>query len=329
MIIKKFNSMKFIWRIVNDFFGCKRAKVKLDFPEKIGNFHFVKTIFKNRNINTSQFAVYKSADSKEYIAKQLSIKNSGLDGYWLRNEIATFSMFEKIFKEYGEKINERFPDIKVLKFDLFVDDNEKLLILTEKVSNNQPNLILEAWVEKIENVLNYFKYLNSLHDFKNEPMIKRNLIYMYFILTLSTFKALCKHPKSYREILKGFFVVWGNIYFLYKEKKKAFVHRDISYDNILIGQDGTDYLIDFALSVYAHPMWEVVHAMVNCRRKNGFIEAFSKTLTMQAILNDYKLRRLYKSLSIYCGLHLLSSSNNNNKDRIIANNKYLEYALNL
>mgnify|MGYP001614711956 FL=1 len=148
------------------------------------------------------------------------------------------------------------------------------------------------------------------------------------ILFLATIRALMNYPKEYKQILKGFFLISINSLFLIHNYKKAFVHRDISIENVLIGSDKTKSLIDFELASYMHPMWEVVNAIVGFRRKEGFIENFSKSETMQNILNDSKSKKIYKLFSVYSGIHLLSQISSN-EERVIANKKYLKYALSI
>ena len=219
--------------------------------------------------------------------------------------------------------------IYIPKLIRVIDDKNRLLFIVEKISGKTLfDFVMEKRVVYIEKVIRYFRFINNIHDFKNEPITKRGFSHIAIMLIIAAIGAFKRHPGRWFKIAKGTAVVLVNMPFLLQQKEKALIHRDIGYSNILIGENNQKYIIDFELSSYMHPMWEIVQIVIGCWRREGFNKAFSQSKEMRNILNNNKSKRLYKLFSIYCGIHLLSTHGKNvPKEKAEASKKYFEYAL--
>lgn len=328
-MVKKINWFNLTASVIAGLVGNRGPRHEISFPEKIGDLQYIKTIFKDRAYNKFQFGLYCGKDGGEYIAKQLSLKSPGIDEYWLRNEILANSALAKAYETNGDLILKNFPKIKTPKLEVIFEDSERLVCVTEKITGEDLfALPLEESIVQIERTINYFKFINSVYDFKNEKIANRGFIKLMITLAFSFLGAIYRHPEEYKKILKSFVFISGNLPFLLVRREKAFVHRDISQENIIINPTGDVYVIDFGLSALTHPMWEVVHTVVDCRRREGFLEAFSKTETMLKILSDAKSAKLYKILSLYSGIHLLSTFGRNS-EQVASDKLFMKYALDI
>lgn len=309
--IKKMNTALVVWRSFKDLAGHRGTRFEIDFPEHIGDFKFVKKIFQDRRHNKFLFALYEDKNGKEFIAKQVSLKDPGLDEYWLRNEISVYESITNLYKEKGEEIKKYFPRFSIPKLAGVVDDNERLLGLIEKVEGETLFEIpvperLKIMIEGI----NYFKYLNTIHNFKGQVMTSRSIWQIIIILFLALFGSLQKNIDDYKIIYKGFCTLFVNIPWLLTQTDKRLIHRDIGYSNILTGPNG-NYLIDFELSALANPMFEVTQMAVGCWPREGFIESFLNSEFYDSIMKNKKERRLYKLFTIYSGIHALATHTKN------------------
>lgn len=327
--IKKLSIIISLWRAINDLIGHRGIRNEIPLPNKIGNFKLAKPILEDKKNNKFQYGIYRDTEGKEYIAKQLSLKNPGIDEYWLRNEMGVYSSLTNLYEQKGNIIKKMFPDIYIPKLVGIIDDQTRLVLLTEKISGKTLfDIPMNERIKHIEEAIQYFRFLNTIHDFKKEAPTQRRPAKLLILLSLAFVGALKNHPDQWNKILRGLKEIFSNLAFILNQKDMKLIHRDIGYSNILLSDSGAKYVIDFELSSYMHPMWEVVQIVVGCWKREGFNEAFSKSEEMANILNDNDLRKIYKLFSIYSGIHLLATHGKNvPKDKAEASKKYLDYAL--
>ena len=331
MTIQKLNTLKSFWRAISDLIGHRGVRNEIPLPNKVGEFKLVRPILEDKKNNKFQYGLYKNKSGKEYIAKQLSLKDPGIDEYWLRNEISVYSALTKLYKQKGKIIKKEFPNTYIPKLAFIIDDKIRLMFIVEKISGKTLyDFPMKKRVAYIEEAVGYFRFINSVHNFKVEIPTQRGIGHILITLCIATIGALKRHPGKWFEIAQGIVLILIHTPFLIQQKEKSLIHRDIGYSNILVGKNNQKYIIDFELSSYMHPVWEIVQIVVGCWRREGFNEAFSQSEEMLKILNDHKLRKIYKLFSLYCGIHLLSTHGENvPKEKVKSSKKYLDYALNI
>lgn len=329
--IKKLNTLRFFWRVINDLIGGRGIRNEISLPIKIGELEFVQSILEDKKNNKFQYGIYKDSAGKEYFAKQLYLKDPGIDEYWLRNEISVYSTFTKLYEKKEETIRKEYPSIYIPKLAAVVDDKTRLLFVVEKISGKTLfDVPMNERIFRIEEVIKYFRFINKIHDFKKDIPTKRSFFHILAMLPLASLGAMRNHPNQWKKILYGLKEIFVNLPFLLRQKDMQFIHRDIGYSNILVGENGMRYVIDFELSSYMHPMWETVQIVAGCWKKEGFNEAFSKSEEMIRIMGDNKLKKTYKLFSIYCGIHILATHGKNVPiEKANAGKRYLDYAIKL
>jgi serine/threonine protein kinase len=329
--IRKMNAFDTLTRAVRDLVGHRGVRNELAMPEVIGDLKFIQIMFPERKHNKFQFGLYRDSAGKEYIAKHLSLKDPGMDEYWLRNELSLYAAFTNLYKEKSTLIESKFPDISIPQLHSIIDDGERLMGVMERVEG----ATLEEFGDEkkmmlMEKEIAYFRFLNTIHDFSKEVMTKRNMATMVAISLLATVGALLKNPSMAWEIVRGELMILGMSPWLITQTKKELIHRDVGYTNLLVGKEKS-YVIDFELSSVMHPMFEITQMVIGSWLKPGFPEMFKKSETMRKITSSTKDHLLYKLLTIYSGIHALAThaKGTTTENKIQHLKEYLRYGLSL
>src|SRR3989344_3345692 len=119
-----------------------------------------------------------------------------------------------------------------------------------------------------------------------------------------------------------------NIPFLLRNQNYSIVHRDINSENIIYGDDGKFYIIDFEIAVLSYPIIEMVHLVLNYWEDSESINQLLKTKMFKNIMENNISRRLYSIFTLYTAILNLFMSpkcfSQRNKEYL--ENKYIQYA---
>lgn len=307
-IIKLKNNFGFVWRLINEVWGNFGVREVIKFPSNIGGYEFVSTFMDNEEKIKFQFAVYRSKNNEEAIAKQISKKKSGLYEYWLRNEISVYRAFKEIYNNNEKEINSHFPNIKVPRLIDVVEDDYKIICLIEKIEGDSlENLPMSENIKNLDCIINYLSYINDIYDFGSLDIAKRRFWHLIPSLIIATLGAIKNYPSLIYPLLKSLFVIMINLPYILSKKERSFVHRDLGYSNLLMSTNKFIYIIDFELSCYIHPLWEVVHLYISNMHRDKFNESFAESDIMRKIYSDFDSKRLFRYFSLFAVIRLLSN----------------------
>lgn len=277
----------------------KSNRINIQFPNIIGKYRFVKEIFKKRVHRPYRFGLYINNVGKKAIAKQWCGKRKDFDYYSLHNEIKVYKVIYQLYKRKENEIIKKFPNIHIPNLIKVIDTDNRLLLFIEKINNKTINYFnINTRIEIYEKLIDYFNFLyKQLDNTDRDILDKRKMLNMIFISPLILLKTIITYPFILPSILRATGILITLLPILLKEKKMSFIQKSLEDSNILY--DGKNiYIIDFQLSVIAHPIFEIVQIMIFSWKDKKFIKAFYNSKTVKRVLDNPTTLSVYQGLAI-------------------------------
>ena len=279
---------------------------RVTFPKKIGSYKFVKTVLEDRVMTFYFFAEYMDDHGKVARAKYWTGKQKTFDYYSLVNEIAVYRKFNEIYDYHGEELQKSFPDIYIPKLVGVRETDETLLMLVEKVEGTDLGTrTLAERIKTYDQLLRFFRYIQANYSKEIAEATQERTPFTTIILNaVVTVRAMFRYPRHFFIFLKAAYVfarVMSDL--MHSRYEQAFVHRSLEDHNVLMNGNRIN-LIDFQLSVRAHPMLDIVQLLIFSWEDQQFCRSILATDLLAPLrenihdLNVYKAYAIYQSLSI-------------------------------
>lgn len=298
-------------------------------PAKFAGYVFMGEIKGDGNYFTSfKIGIYKNEEGRLAVAKMWSGIKKNKDFYWLINEARAYQGMEYLYGKYGEQIQEKFPDIVIPKMiDLAMEKNRIILLVDFLDGEKLKNVSMVKKIEVIQRAVQYFYFLENFSTDAGfrKFFLQRNPFHILLSFIFSCLKALARFPWLALQLFKA-----ASTFFFYfpqmLKRKCQLVHRDLTLSNILLAKNGNIQIIDFGLAVFADRMLEIASIVEDMQWFDNISREFYKTKTMEAILSDKKLFRLYQMFSLYTSIYAISVSTRQNFNLA---HSYFKHILNL
>lgn len=333
--IKKNKTIKFmIIEKIKMFFINRLVTVdkehRLPVPGTIDNYNLIDTIFRPQGDNQYQFGIYENEKKEKAILKMWDGEKKDGDWFWLDNEIKTYEGLAELFRLNKKLINEKFPRVKLPGFLKRIETDNSLGLLMEMIEGEALNKekTMQAIVLKFEQAIKYFQYLGVLIAYSGleDRFVKRNNLHTFLIFMYMLLRASFMYPKFIPRFAVALFLFLFNFSSLLKNKDMAFVHRDLTYTNVYSLADSCIGVIDFELAVLTNPIYEITQTVTSSWHLKGFWQEFYKLDIMKGIFKDIHKFRVYKTLTIFTGIHRLATSP---KKEFNSHYSYFEHGLKL
>src|SRR3989344_704136 len=318
--------------LTQSFFGqiFSFRKPSIIFPTKIGQYTLVNKIRPEGKAVSDLFATYKDETGNLFFAKQSNPDKFNPIDFWFRSEISTHKAISDIYYDNLSEFTYEFPRIKISKFALSYKDKECFLLLSDMVTGKPiETLPTSAQLDVIEEAFSFLNYFKKFINTSNENQFtKRKGLYFIRMAPIIILTAILRHPSQIKQILQTSWKFIINIPFLLRNQNYSIVHRDINSENIIYGDDGKFYIIDFEIAVLSYPIIEMVHLVLNYWEDSESINQLLKTKMFKNIMENNISRRLYSIFTLYNAILNLFMSpkcfSQRNKEYL--ENKYIQYA---
>ncbi len=276
------------------------------FPNRIGEYVFVKEFFPQRSSKTYRYGIYKNGSGEKAIAKQWIGKKHSLPWYSLANEISVYRVLQETLRAHPE-VTEKFPHIHIPRFIDEVEDKKSLILLIECLEESKPLIEFpeEKRLETYAQVLGYLAFLGKYIKGKRLVSISHRTAWHTVILFPIIFaRALLRHPSCIVFIFRSAIAYMRRIPCLFKAGV-SFSHRDLGGWNILARGDDV-WIIDFQLAVLTHPLFDAVSIALKTWEDPNFGKKFLESVYMKELLAKECSRKEFLALSAHLALYNLS-----------------------
>jgi hypothetical protein len=295
-----------LWMLVTGRWGnTQYPKGFQDLPEKIGDFALVTKINRPEGHNECQFGIYKNQDGVEAIAKQWSGNYPNENYYWLVNERNVYRYLEDVNKKYQALLSEKFPDVVVPKLFQVAENQNRMVLLIEKL--NGSTLTDPSFAERIdifERGMQYLEFIDKLESNYKSTLLGRTPGFFLFQVPILYLMALSRNPSWFFPLTKGLMYTLTFYLSFWKNFNPRVVHRDMTVNNVLKTVDGKVGLIDFQLSVYTDGMIELAQIMSGSFNMPEFRAEYYQHPRIKAIFADPAQYKSFLFASLYTALHL-------------------------
>lgn len=296
-------------------------------PRHIASYRLVKRIERPVGDREFQFGLYRDDQGKEAIVKQWSGSKKDFGYYWLKNEIAVYQQFTSLYRATAPVLANLFPRIRPPNLLAVVQGPEQLLLLAENVAGQSLADKPAVAIETFEEALRYLAYINEFFTPKaRRHFLKRGMWYVVGLFPLLLLRAFFRNPKQLRQLAKAGLEFGRLIPLLLENNELSFIHRDLTYFNLFITPENDIRILDFELSVLAHPIFELTTIVTGSWYRENFLQEFYKLKVMKQVLSHHPSFEIYRGLSIYTAVHRLATTV---KTELPNHYFYLEHALKL
>lgn len=281
-------------------------------PKKIDDYILIDTIYRPPGDDQYQFGIYQNSRGKKGIVKQWDGKRKDGDYFWLVNEIKIYQGLDQVYKKYGKQISKKFPKTTVPKLLKVIKEKNRLVLFMEMLEGKTLDSInsMPKRMAAFQDVIRYFQYIGKLlgRSKLDKYFLSRKIGHTIAILAYMFLRVSVLYPRKF------FYYIWGTLVFIsclpamIKHNKFTFVHRDLTYMNVLVLKDGRFGAIDFELAVYTHPLYEITQIVTGSWRRKNFWQEFYKLEIMKEILSDKLSCQVYKGLTIFTAIHRMATS---------------------
>jgi peptidoglycan/xylan/chitin deacetylase (PgdA/CDA1 family) len=284
----------------------------IELPKSIDNYRMIDTIDRPKGDNQYQFGIYENDQGRRGILKMWDGKKKDGDWFWLSNEIKTYEGLSELFKANKSMISEKFGDVKLPKLIKRLETKNTLGLFMEQIDGKTLDHLpdIKDVIKAFDKAINYFRYLGELIAWnKSEAMfVKRTNAHTVAIFIYMLMRSIFMYPKKSIIILYSLLVFMKNLSYLMISNDLAFVHRDLTYKNILKLPGEKIGIIDFELAVLTNPLYEITQIAVGSWRHHEFREEFYRLDIMKEIMDDKNKFYSYKALTIFTAIHRLATS---------------------
>lgn len=324
--VHRLNSIQILLAFFEDLiWGARDQYEQFPLMNQVGEWRLVSPILLDRSHRRFHFGLYENSAGVQAIGKQLTLTKSGLDNYWLRNEAIAYATANLAYELSSDAIRAAYPEFRIPRIFAWHADAYRLMMILERVPGESlSSVAMEQRVSILERAIHFIRLLSQkIEQFDTRMLGYRSPAFMVLMTPMICTISLCKYPSQYKNIIRGFWQMMAGAPTLLASRERGFVHRDLGYSNLLIHGD-TISVIDFEIATFTHPMIEVIQTVVGTWKRDGFYQEFSQTEMMQDILSNPQAKKLYKHLSVYTGIHALSTTAPQRVEKLIT---YLDYAL--
>ncbi len=307
--------------------GWTRPK-RVTWPKRIGSYRFVKPVLEDRVLAAFFFAEYQDDHGNIARAKYWTGTQKTFDYYSLQNEIAIYGEFKKLYDYHGDEIRTSYPDIYIPKFVGTRETSDSLIMLVEKVQGTDLGVrTLNERIKTYEELLAYFRYIESNYGAEFAKVLEeRTPLTTIIVNTVATIRAMARYPRHFFLFLQALYVFAKCMSdLMHSRYEQAFVHRSLEDHNIIVNGDRIN-LIDFQLSVRAHPMLDIVQLLLFSWDDQQFCRSVLATDLLAPLRENVHDLNVYKAYAIYNAMHQLATSGEWYYER---NLSYLKHAISI
>jgi thiamine kinase-like enzyme len=169
---------------------------------------------------------------------------------------------------------------------------------------------VENRAKYFEEVIEYFRHLGELimRFGQDKKFVRRQNIHTVLIYFYMLVRSAWMYPRIIPRLAHGLALFLSDLPYLAADRSLAFVHRDLTYMNVLKLSDGRIGVIDFELAVVTNPLYEVTQAVTGSWHLENFCREFYRRRLVKEILADKNKRHCYRALTIFTGVHRLATS---------------------
>ncbi|MCK5061411.1 glycosyltransferase [Candidatus Parcubacteria bacterium] len=307
LTVKEKIKMFFVNRLIT---GEKSDRLPL--PKKINDYNLIDTIYRPPGDDQYQFGIYENEKKEKAILKMWDGDKKDGDWFWLINEIKTYQGLDELFKTSGAIIKEKFPGVKLPGLIKVIKTRNQLGLFMEMIKGEtlDKENSMKKRVLAFEQVTKYFQHLGQLiaRSGLDKKFVKRNNIHTVLIFFYMLLRCVWIYPGIIPKLIYSLFVFLLNLPYLIKNSDMAFVHRDLTYMNVMNLHDGRIGVIDFELAVLTNPIYEITQLVTGSWHLENFWQEFYKLDIMKEIFTNKNKLHSYKALTIFTAVHRLATS---------------------
>lgn len=291
-------------------------KSKKLFPEKIGEYRFMKILDKEGIGSSFCFGQYRDNRGKLYICKLWYGKKRNLKYSWINNEIASYKLLSSLYLDNKKEIDSYHFNVTMPEVHYVSKKGNKVYFLMDKaqgvfLGTKPVKVLYDSYIHIYE----YFEVLSNLlpktiHVAKRSPMHYMVLIHYYLILvSLKYPELLLTFVMSLPAIYKGFLQ-------MSKDSRYSLVLRDLaSESNIFINKEKLT-IIDLESLTLTNKLVQVAcTAIVECSNRK-FVDFFFESDNIKKITAKPTSKVILKALLLYSSIVELVATHRTNKQLV-------------
>lgn len=286
-----------------------------EFPERIEQFVFVRTLGEFDKGSSFNFALYNDEEKQEYVCKFYLGKKNTLKHKWIKNEIAAYKLLNQATahsKSYSTQYNISIPQIYVVK-----ETSQGILFLIDKIQGDPLNSkSTDIIIDTYQLLTNYLQSVSTHVDLRSTEIIKRNAGQYFVLFHYYSLRTLLKYPNLIALVLKSLPVFYKGIFKLGTERVKALVIRDMASDNNLFLNNGELTIIDLESATITHPLVQLSSFVIVESANKEFLYKFYNSPLMTEVRKNKKLLDIFKAMLIYGALVDIVATYRSDRDTI-------------
>lgn len=294
---------------------------EINFPDRIGDYKFVKEFAKQGLKKSFKLGIYKNSKGKKAIVKIWSGLAKDFHYYTFKNEIVMYKTLHRVLDRIGKNIPDKYKNVCIPKLIKVKEKRGSLLILLEFVDGDlAQDLTVSKKITAYFKVIDFIKFLgNNLTEEEKKNISRRNTLHYVFLYPLLLIKAIFTNPFAIKYLLAGVFVFCKSIPVLLKNTDVSLVHRDLHFRNILVNKKRT-VLIDLQFCVFTQELYEHITTL-----RYRWMEDTLYKLLLKKIEKKYGYKRNFQT--IFRGLSVLSVTHGliDNKFTLVRRKKWVSF----
>lgn len=258
-----------------------------NYPEKVGNYTFVKTLHKNGSKREFTIGIYKDGSGKQAFMKSCQANLSSFAYKGLLNEVRSYIVMQKVLSRIRKRMPKDLQKVEIPKLLDLIEYEGSLYLFTEFKKGEVATKKTHA--EKIEAYFLVTRFLEVIGKYMTpteKKVFARRTTYQYaFLFPFLLILAIKNNPQHAIILISGVNKFLTSLVLLHRESHLSLIHRDLHFNNILINKNKV-ILIDFQLMIWGEILTEFATTLRYRWGIDGFEDLF--ILAIQSRFSDRK-----------------------------------------
>lgn len=271
----------------------KRNDTKVrTYPEKVGDYAFVKTLRKIGSKKEFTTGIYKDKSGKLVFMKSCQANSSSFAYKGLLNEVRAYIVIQKVLSRIRKRMPRDIQKVEIPELlDLIEHEGYLYLFLEFKKGALASTKTHDEKIDSYFLVTKFLEFIGKHMTSTEKKAFARRTTYQYaFLFPVLLILAIKNNPRQAKILIGGVSKFLTALVLLQRESHFSLIHRDLHFNNILINRNKV-ILIDFQLMVWG----EILTEFATTLRYRWGIDGFENPFLL-AIQNEFSDRNNFNKI---------------------------------